>query len=229
MTCNKFKKNGFSLVEIIIVLAILTTSTAVTVPILTRNRWQVDIDRYATQIEAGLYGLRAKLGARKTSCVMTFPAKFQFLSPIKITEFSQGKSTTLFSCCDSEISSLINDPDCILGHPGHQLSNITGRQLDNLRLVQKESTPESKNVRIAVSTTNFGFTPPGTTAEAGTLTFLICHQQAASEANPRNCIPGQNKLGISCVQIDGTGAVERGRWIKQASGSAISSGRCVAT
>ena len=38
MTCNKFKQNGFSLVEIIIVLAILTTSTAVTVPLL-ENRW----------------------------------------------------------------------------------------------------------------------------------------------------------------------------------------------
>ena len=229
MTFNKKIKTGFSLIEVIVALAILTTSTAITVPIISRNRWQVDVDRYATQLESGLYSLRAKLGSKKTSCSMIFPSDFLFLEPAKITEFSQGTNSTRFNCCDSEISSLINDQDCVVGHPGHQLSEITKRPLDNLRIVQTESTSESKNVRVAVSTRNFGFTPPGTTAEAGTLTFLICHQQAASAGNPTDCVPGQKRLSIRCVQIDGTGAVERGRWIQPTGSSDISSGTCQAT
>ena len=229
MTFNKQSETGFSLVEVIVALAILTTSTALTVPIIARNRWQVDVERYATQLESGLYSLRAKLGSRKTSCSMTFPSEFNFLEPAKITEFSQGTNSTSFNCCDSEISSLINDQDCAVGHPGHQLSEITKRPLDNLRIVQTESTPESKNVRVAVSTRNFGFTPPGTTAEAGTLTFLICHQRAASAGSPTECVPGQNRLSIRCVQIDGTGAVERGRWIQSTGSSDISNGMCQAT
>ena len=66
-------------------------------------------------------------------------------------------------------------------------------------------------------------------AEAGTLTFLICHQRAASAVNPTDCVPGQNRLSIRCVQIDGTGAVERGRWIQPTGSSDISSGECQAT
>jgi prepilin-type N-terminal cleavage/methylation domain-containing protein len=181
MTFDKQSKTGFSLVEVIVALAILTTSTAVTVPIIARNRWQVDVDRYATQLESGLYSLRAKLGSRKTSCSMTFPSEFNFLEPAKITEFSQGTNSTSFNCCDSEISSLINDQDCAVGHPGHQLA------------------------------------------------FLICHQRAVAAGTPTDCVPGQKRLSIRCVQIDGTGAVERGRWIQPNGSSDISKGMCQAT
>lgn len=229
MTFNKHRETGFSLIEVIVAATILVTSAAVTVPIIARNRWQVDVDRYATQLESGLYSLRAKLGSRKTSCLMEFPSEFRFLEPAMITEFSQGTNSTSFNCCDSEISGLINDPDCDVGHSGHLLSEITNRPLDNLRIVQTESTPESKNVRVAVSTINFGFTPPGTTAEAGTLTFLVCHQRAALTGNPTICVPGQNQLNIRCVKIDGTGAVERGRWIQPSGSSDISKGLCQAT
>ena len=59
MTFDKQSETGFSLVEVIVALAILTTSTALTVPIIARNRWQVDVDRYTAQLESGLYNLRA--------------------------------------------------------------------------------------------------------------------------------------------------------------------------
>ncbi len=229
MTCNNNKQQGFSLVEMIVALAILSTATAVTVPIVARNRWQVDVDRYASQLESGIYGLRAKLGSRKTSCSMMFPAANSFRTPETITEFNQGKNTTDFKCCDSEISQLIDDPGCVEGYAGNKLSEITGRPLDNLRLVQKESAPESQHVRVAVSTRDFGFTPPGTTANAGTLTFLICHQKALSKGDPTNCIPDQERLSIRCVQIDGTGAIERGTWINDTSSADSSNGRCRAT
>ena len=229
MTCNKSGQEGFSLIEMLVAVTILVTSTAITIPIITRNQWQVDVNRYALQLESGLYGLRAKLGSRKTSCSMVFAAEYEFLKPEMITEFSQGLNTTSFNCCDSEISGLINDPDCIQGYPGNQLSTITQRPLDNLRLVQTESTPESKKVRVAVNTTNFGFTPPGTTAEAGTLTFLICHQRAISENKSTDCIAGQDKLSIRCVQVDGTGAIERGTWINDSNSADTREGHCQVT
>ena len=239
MIFDKNSETGFSLVEVIVALAILSTSMAVTVPIIARNRWQVDVDRYATQLETGLYGLRAKLGSRKTSCLITFPTGFNFLEPRKITEFSKGENTeTEFKCCDSEISSLTNDPDCKNGYDGHKISEKTGRPLDNLRLVQTESTPESKNVRVAFTSTklkdeedmsDFGFTPPGTTARAGSLTFLICHHKSASENNSMKCIQNKNKLSTRCVKIEGNGAIERGRWVTDTGSVVTANGHCQTT
>jgi len=236
MTCNNKNEDGFSLIEAIVALVIVTIATAATVPVITRNRWQVDVDRYTTQLETGLYALRAKLGSRKTSCSITFPEGFNFLEPKQITEFSKGENSgTDFKCCDSEIAKLIDDPECLVEQDAYKISDITGRLLDNLRLVQTESTPESKNVRIAfVSTkektdedkTDFGFTPPGTTAEAGSLAFLICHKRSISESNPTTCIDNQNKLSIRCITIDGTGTIERGTWITSADKIVKADGYC---
>ena len=61
MTFNKHKEEGFSLIEMIVALAIFTTSTALTVPLITRNRWQADVDRYALQLKFGSQAIEPRL------------------------------------------------------------------------------------------------------------------------------------------------------------------------
>ena len=222
---------GFTLVEMVVAMSLLTIATAATVPMITKNRWQKDVNDYALKLESGLLDLKAKLGKQKTSCEIEFPAPYSFETPENLVEFSQQSSgnMTTMQCCNSEISQLTNDPDCINGAPGPTLSALTGREQDNLRMVQYESTPESKLVRIAVSTTNFGFTPPGTTLNAEQITFLICHQQSLSGENSKTCVANKNQLDIRCVQIDGTGEVANGIWKLEEATSPMSSGICTTT
>ena len=227
----KNKTNGFTLIEMVVALSLLSIATAATVPAITRNRWQKDVNGYAIKLESGLLDLKAKLGKQKTSCEIKFPVAYSFQTPNNLVEFSQQSSgnTTTMQCCNSEISELSNDPDCITGAPGYSLSTLTGRDQDNLRMVQYESTPESKAVRVAVSTTNFGFTPPGTTLNAGKITFLICHEQSLSPDDSTACEAKRNKLDIRCVQIDGTGEVSNGIWKLEEPTSPISNGSCTTT
>ncbi|MDC0320106.1 prepilin-type N-terminal cleavage/methylation domain-containing protein [Synechococcus sp. AH-551-G03] len=227
----KNKKNGFTLIEMMVTLSLLSIVTATTVPMMTKNRWEGDVKSYALKLESGLLDLKAKLGKQKTSCLIEFPEAYSFQKPDNLIEFSQGSSgnTTTMQCCNSEISQLANDPDCSTGAPGYSLSTLTGRDQDNLRIVQYESTPASKAVRVAVSITNFGFTPPGTTLNSDQISFIICHEQSLSEDDPTICIPGSNKLAIRCVQIDGAGEVTNGRWKLEEPSSAISSGSCQTT
>ena len=227
----KNKPNGFTLIEAVIAMSLLTIATAATIPRINKNRWQKDVNNYAVKLEAGLLDLKAKLGKQKTSCEIEFQKAYSFEIPENIIEFSQQSSgnTTTMQCCNSEISQLTNDPDCINGAPGHYLSTLTGREHDNLRMVQYESTPESKNVRVAVSATNFGFTPPGTTLNAEQITFLVCHQQSLSKENLKTCLTGQTQLDIRCIQIDGTGEVSNGIWKLEETTSPISSGVCTTT
>lgn len=221
---------GFSLIEMVVAVTLLSIATAITVPVITRNRWKGDVDQYASQLESGLYGLRAKLGAKKTSCTIDFEDAFKFLPPDEIVEFSQNNKNneTRFQCCDSTIALALakktSGADC--NHPGNQISTLTGNPLDNLRLVQQESSKTSKAVRVAITRTDFGFTPPGTTANAGTLTFLVCHNQVLSKGDPTQCMQTQNGLNIRCVQIDGTGGIVRGKWILKSNSALISSGQC---
>ena len=223
-------ETGFSLIEMVVAVAILAIATATTLPIITRNRWQSDVDQYALQLETGLYGLRAKLGAKKTSCTIDFPSTYTFSPPEELIEFSQKSQNnqTSFLCCDSSIvaakEATNQGSDC--SHPGHEISSVTANPLDNLRLVQQESSSASKAVRVAVSRTDFGFTPPGTTANAGTLTFLLCHNRALATNDQTQCVDAQNRLNISCVQIDGTGGISRGRWLLNSPSSAVSNGVC---
>ena len=227
----KRQKNGFTLVEMVVALSLLSIATAATVPTITRNRWQKDVNSYAIKLESGLLDLKAKLGKQKTSCEIKFPVAYSFKLPGNLIEFSQqsSKNTTTMQCCNSEISELTNDPDCNTGAPGYSLSTLTGRDQDNLRMVQFESTPESKAVRVAVSSTNFGFTPPGTTLNAEQITFLICHNQSLSTEDATACVANKNKLDIRCVQIDGTGEVSNGIWKLDDPTSPISSGSCTTT
>lgn len=227
----KNKANGFTLIEMVVALSLLSIATAATVPTIARNRWQKDVDGYAIKLESGLLDLKAKLGKQKTSCEIEFPTAYSFQTPENLIEFSQQSSgnTTTMQCCNSEISQLTNDPDCSDGAPGYSLSALTGRDQDNLRMVQFESTPESKSVRVAVSTTKFGLTPPGTTLNAEQITFLICHERSLSPNNSATCITDQNQLNIRCVQIDGTGEVTSGIWKLEQPTSPIRSGSCTTT
>ena len=72
---------GFTLIEMVVTMALLATSTAITVPMITRNRGQGDVNRYVHSLESGLLSLKAKLGQTKTNCETSFPATFTFQKP----------------------------------------------------------------------------------------------------------------------------------------------------
>ena len=117
----KNKKDGFTLIEMVVTVSLLSIATAATVPMITRNRWQGDIETYAYKLESGLLDLKAKLGKQKTSCLIEFSSAYSFQTPDNLVEFSQSSSgnTTTMQCCNSEISHLANDPDCSTGAPGY--------------------------------------------------------------------------------------------------------------
>ena len=49
----KNKKDGFTLIEMVVTVSLLSIATAATVPMITRNRWQGDVKTYAYKLESG--------------------------------------------------------------------------------------------------------------------------------------------------------------------------------
>ena len=71
---------GFTLLELLAGLVIVTIGLSAALPSYLRNVKQGDVDRYTQQLEAGFFSLRAQLGQQKTSCTLNLIPGSQHLS-----------------------------------------------------------------------------------------------------------------------------------------------------
>ena len=84
--------NGFSLLEMVVAMMIITLGLSAAIPSYIRNMRQGEVDRYTQQLEAGFFGLRAKLGRQKTSCTLSFDNAelSNFVPPTDLVEMSKN-------------------------------------------------------------------------------------------------------------------------------------------
>ena len=196
----------------VVAMLIITLGLSAALPSYVRSMRQGEIDRYTQQLEAGFFSLRAKLGRQKTSCSLTFDGAglTNFKPPEEVVEMSRNPER--MECCNSEIRTAGQASGCAYGpeigkllalsvnNPEDKISIERNR---SLRLMEKEGTPESKAVKIAVNSSSYELTPPGTSTMANDLIFLI-----------RSATTDNNRLRTRCLQISGTGTIFSGSWNK---------------
>ena len=87
----KSKSAGFSLLELLVGMVIVTIGLTAAIPSYMRNMRQGEVDRYTQQLEAGFFGLRAKLGQQKTSCTLNFDTNGlnNFAPPADVVEMKE--------------------------------------------------------------------------------------------------------------------------------------------
>lgn len=202
---------GFSLLELVVGIAIITIGLSAALPSYLRSLRQGEVDRYTQQLEAGFFGLRAKLGQQKTSCTLTFGnhGLSNFVSPADLVEMRNHPRR--IECCNSDIEAAGASSGCAFGPQIGTLlakaNDLTGEEKDkiirdrSLRLLDRESTPESNAVEIAVNLPTYELTPPGTSTMSEALVFLI-----------RSKNTNEQRLRTRCLEISGTGTVFRANW-----------------
>lgn len=202
---------GFSLLELVVGIAIITIGLSAALPSYLRSLRQGEVDRYTQQLEAGFFGLRAKLGQQKTSCTLTFGnhGLSNFVSPADLVEMRNHPRR--IECCNSDIEAAGASSGCAFGPQIGTLlakaNDLTGEEKDkiirdrSLRLLDRESTPESNAVEIAVNLPTYELTPPGTSTMSEALVFLI-----------RSKNTKEQRLRTRCLEISGTGTVFRANW-----------------
>ena len=216
----KRDSSGFSLLEMVVAVAIVAAMSAWTIPTYIRSLRQGEVDRYAQFIEAGFYDLRAELGTSRTSCLLQFDQTESWVSPKALLEFRQDDGTLAntdrLRCCNSQIHKAKGTEECEDGPKIGALLNpataSTGTISGSLRFIRLEGTPESKRVQVAVSRADYELTPPGTSARTEPITFMV----RSIDANE------DDSLRSRCVEVSGSGHLLSGTW----EGS-LSSGRCL--
>ena len=205
----KSKSAGFSLLELLVGMVIVTIGLSATLPSYMRNMRQGEIDRYTQQLEAGFFGLRAKLGQQKTSCTLNFDTNGlnNFAPPADVVEIQAHPER--IECCNSDIEAAGRSSGCAYGPEiGTLLArDSSGAEKEkiirdrSLRLLDREGTPESDAVEVSVNLANYELTPPGTSTMSEDLIFLI-----------RSTNTEEERLRTRCLQISGTGTIVRASW-----------------
>lgn len=205
----KTKSAGFSLLELLVGMVIVTIGLSAAIPSYLRNMRQGEVDRYTQQLEAGFFGLRAKLGQQKTSCTLNFDTSGlnNFAAPADVVEMKDHPER--IECCNSDIEAAGRSSGCAFGPEIGTLlaGDSSGAEKDkiirerSLRLLDREGTPESEVVVMSVNLASYELTPPGTSTMSDDLIFLI-----------RSSNTQEQRLRTRCLQISGTGTVFRASW-----------------
>ena len=205
----KSKSAGFSLLELLVGIVIITIGLSATIPSYIRNMRQGEVDRYTQQLEAGFFGLRAKLGQQKTSCTLNFDTSGlnNFAAPADLVEMKDHPER--IECCNSDIETVGRSSGCAYGPEIGTLlaKDSSGAEKEkiirdrSLRLLDREGTPESEVVEVSVNLASYELTPPGTSTMSDDLIFLI-----------RSTNKQEQRLRTRCLQISGTGTIVRASW-----------------
>ena len=205
----KSKSAGFSLLELLAGMVIVTIGLTAAIPSYLRNMRQGEVDRYTQQLEAGFFGLRAKLGQQKTSCTLLFDKNGlnNFAAPADLVEMQDHPER--IECCNSDIEEAGRSSGCAYGPEiGTLLArDSSGAEKEkiirdrSLRLLDREGTPESDAVEVSVNLASYELTPPGTSTMSEDLIFLI-----------RSTSTEDERLRTRCLQISGTGTIIRDSW-----------------
>ena len=203
------KAAGFSLLELLVGMVIVTIGLTAAIPSYLRNMRQGEVDRYTQQLEAGFFGLRAKLGQQKTSCTLNFDTNGlnNFAPPADVVEMQDHPER--IECCNSDIEAAGRSSGCAYGpeigtllaegSSGDEKTKIIRDR--SLRLLDREGTPESDAVEVSVNLASYELTPPGTSTMSDDLIFLI-----------RSTNTEEQRLRTRCLQISGTGTIVRANW-----------------
>ena len=203
------KAAGFSLLELLVGMVIVTIGLTAAIPSYLRNMRQGEVDRYTQQLEAGFFGLRAKLGQQKTSCTLNFDTNGlnNFAPPADVVEMQDHPER--IECCNSDIEAAGRSSGCAYGpeigtllaegSSGDEKTKIIRDR--SLRLLDREGTPESEAVEVSVNLASYELTPPGTSTMSDDLIFLI-----------RSTNNEEQRLRTRCLQISGTGTIVRASW-----------------
>ena len=90
---------GFTLLELLVGMVIVTIGVSAAMPSFLAEGRRGEVDRYTQRMEAGFFGLRAKLGQQKTSCTLRFDnvGLNNFVPPADLVEMERNPER--IECC----------------------------------------------------------------------------------------------------------------------------------
>ncbi len=207
---SKNQDTGFSLLELMVAVAISTFAAMSSIPVLQTRFRQAAIDGYTRKLEAGLNQLKANMISRQDSCIIHFPdgaGSEKEFSPNDIDNFSI-----------TEEAANGNEVDC----PKPDRMNGRSMATTELRLVNLKGTQseyDNQDIKILINPDSIaintvgGVTAPSSSYSEKPLTIRIRSDSLYKKRK------GQERC---IVMQPTTGEITSGSW----SGTSFEDGKC---
>ena len=195
---QKTEEAGFTLLELIVVICIISLTLAWALPQFRRRTEKLSVQMFTQTLVSGLYSLRARQGTDGSGCDIGFSSKYNFNNGntfgsakdlFELNHLKGKEREDRLKCCDSA--------QC-WNEPGH----LTWAK--PYRFLNLEGSPSSKRVELQVSSNRYELSPPGTSAIAEPLIILVRSQNWNQDS--------LRPLPTLCVEVTSNGVVRKGKW-----------------
>ena len=195
---QKTEEAGFTLLELIVVICIISLTLAWALPQFRRRTEKLSVQMFTQTLVSGLYSLRARQGTDGSGCDIGFSSKYNFKNGntfgsakdlFELNHLNGKERDDRLKCCDSA--------QC-WNEPGH----LTWAK--PYRFLNLEGSPSSKRVELQVSSNRYELSPPGTSAIAEPLIILVRSQNWNQDS--------LRPLPTLCVEVTSNGVVRKGKW-----------------
>jgi len=202
MQYNPHKTNepGFTLLELIVVISIISLTLAWALPQFKRRMDKSSVQTFTQALVSGFYSLRARQGTDGSGCDMKFSSAYSFkngntFGPSKdlfeLNHLNSQQRDERLKCCDS--AQCWNEPGDLTWAKPYRFLNLEG-------------SPSSERVELQVSSERYELSPPGTSAIAAPLVILV----RSINWNQDSLRP----LPTQCIEVTSNGVVRKGTWVK---------------
>ena len=195
---RKTEESGFTLLELIVVISIISLTLAWALPQFRRRTDKLSVQTFTQALISGLYSLRARQGTDGSGCDIGFASKYNFNNGntfgsakdlFELNHLNGKERDDRLKCCDSA--------QC-WNEPGH----LTWAK--PYRFLNLEGSPSSKRVELQVSSNRYELSPPGTSAIAEPLIILVRSQNWNKDS--------LRPLPTLCVEVTSNGVIRKGKW-----------------
>lgn len=195
MRTNERKENGFSLVELLVAVAIVSIGAVAIIPNLQTRIRQSSVDAYAQKLESGLTHLKANMIGRQDTCILNFPSgeiRPSQIDAIKIDETSDDG----------------DDPDCPTPDRMGGAS-MASTKLRLLKIRNSHTDFEEEDLKITISPSSIALnTIGGVTAPSVNYSTKPLIIRVRSET-----LEKQGKGHERCIEMETTtGLLISGTW-----------------
>ena len=200
---------GFTLVELLVGIAIISIGTASAIPTLYRQFQQRSVDSYTQKLESGLNQIKANMISRQSSCVIRFPPQ--------ATKEPGVTPSQLDNLIINEEANIDEEAECPKPSNMKEGWTMASTKMRMIAIKDTQTDSEEQNIRIMIQPEAIAFNTVGGVARPS-----LAFSNKPLVVRVRSLALGDSGLERCLYMHPTTGEITSGTW----NGGDFTTGEC---